>query len=62
MCSMKVMPKNTEGEKEDEASVLFFIRTGIDDLPEDFLIDVVELEETLLLTHGCGQGLGGVRD
>lgn len=27
----------------------------MDDLPEDFLIDVVGLEETLLLTYGCGQ-------
>lgn len=24
-------------------------------MPEDFLIDVVELEESLLLTYGCGQ-------
>lgn len=27
-----------------------------DDLPEDFLTDVVELEKTLLWTYGCGQG------
>lgn len=34
-------------------------QTDIDDLPEDFLIDVVELQETLLLTCGCGHGVGG---
>ena len=32
--------------------------SDIDDLPEDFLIDVVRLEETLLLTYGRVQGVG----
>lgn len=49
--------ENTEGGREKwgwNICTVFYQR-GIDDLPKDFLIDVVELEETLLLTCGYGQ-------
>lgn len=47
---------------ESRAGAVLYQETYVDDLPEDFPLDVVEREGTLLLTYGCGRGREGQQE